>query len=98
LFQKKNVTDFPAHEKWEEDWEGEIKVGEAEDTSGRAVTTFRTWLPYILIVLILLIGRLEVFGLTTILKFWSLTWRNIFGTSVSRGITLSITRELLPLS
>lgn len=92
------MTDFPAHEKWEEDWEGEIKVGEAEDTSGRAVTTFRTWLPYILIVLILLIGRLEVFGLTTILKFWSLTWRNIFGTSVSRGITLSITRELLPLS
>jgi len=92
----KKKWDFPPRDKWENDWEGEIKAGEDEDTTGREITTFKAWLPYILIGLILLVGRLEVFGLTPILKSWSLTWSNIFGTSVSRGITPLYNPGIIP--
>ena len=79
--------DFPPREEWGEDWEGEVKAGEGDDTDGKEVSTFKAWLPYILIGLILLIGRLEVFNLTPLLKAWSIGWYNIFGTSIGKGIT-----------
>jgi lactate permease len=96
FFVPKEKWDFPSHEKWENDWEGEIKVGQSEDTSIREISNFKAWLPYILIGLILLAGRLEVIGLTPILKSWSLTWNNIFGTSISRGITPLYNPGIIP--
>jgi len=96
FFVPKEKWDFPSHEKWENDWEGEIKVGQSEDTSIREISNFKAWLPYILIGLILLAGRLEVIGLTPILKSWNLTWNNIFGTSISRGITPLYNPGIIP--
>jgi lactate permease len=96
FFVPKEKWDFPSHEKWENNWEGEIKVGQSEDTSIREISNFKAWLPYILIGLILLAGRLEVIGLTPILKSWSLTWNNIFGTSISRGITPLYNPGIIP--
>lgn len=79
--------DFPPREQWGEDWEGEIKAGQGDETAGQRINTFKAWLPYILIGLILLVGRLEVFNLTPILKSWTIGWYNIFGTSIGRGVT-----------
>ncbi len=78
---------FPAHEEWEDDWEGEIKAGEEENAATVKVSTFKAWLPYVLIGLILLIGRLEVFKLTPILKSWSIGWSNILDTTIGKAIT-----------
>jgi len=83
----KETWDFPSHDKWSSDWEGVIKVERKGTSKVQKISVFKAWLPYVLIAFILLIGRLEIFGLTPILKSWSITWKNIFGTSISRGIT-----------
>ncbi len=84
----KEKWDFPAHEEWDEEWEGEIKAGEEDiDAKQAQVSTFKAWLPYALIGLILLVGRLEIFNLTPILKTWSIGWTDIFGTGIGKVIT-----------
>lgn len=47
----------------------------------------KAWAPYILIGILLLLGRLKWIGLTPYLKMINFTWSNILGTSISRGIT-----------
>ncbi len=79
--------DFPSKEEWEEEWEGDVKAGQGDESTGTAISTFKAWLPYVLIGLILLIGRLEVFNLTPILQSWEVGWENILGTSISEVIT-----------
>jgi lactate permease len=84
----KEKWDFPPHEDWDEDWEGEIKAGEEDvDADIAQISTFKAWLPYALIGLILLVGRLEVFNLTPILKSWSIGWNNILATTIGKSIT-----------
>lgn len=79
--------DFPPHEEWEDEWEGEIRAGEDKDSIRGDISVVKAWLPYILIALILLLGRLEFLGLTPFLKSWNITWNNILGTDIGRGIT-----------
>lgn len=83
----KETWDFPSRDKWNPNWEGTIKVEEKGTSKTQKISVFKAWFPYILIALILLVGRLEIFGLTPILKSWSIARENIFGTSISRGIT-----------
>ncbi|RAK08151.1 lactate permease [Halanaerobium saccharolyticum] len=84
----KDKWDFPSHDQWGEDWEGEIKAGEQDvDAAQKQVSTFKAWLPYALIGLILLVGRLEIFNLTPLLQSWTIGWRDIFGTGIGRVIT-----------
>jgi lactate permease len=85
----KEKWDFPSHDQWHEEWEGEIKAGDDEadvDASKKKVSAFKAWLPYALIGLILLVGRLEVFNLTPILRQWSIGWTDIFGTGIGKVI------------
>ncbi|MFW6409432.1 MAG: L-lactate permease [Halanaerobiales bacterium] len=79
--------DFPSKEEWEEEWEGDVKAGQGDESTGTAISTFKAWLPYVLIGLILLIGRLEVFNLTPILQSWEVGWENILGTNIGEVIT-----------
>jgi len=83
----KETWDFPSYDKWSPDWEGTIKVEQKGTSKTQEISVFKAWLPYILIALILVIGRIKIFGLLPILKSWSIVWKNIFGTSISRGIT-----------
>jgi len=83
----KETWDFPSHDKWSSDWEGLVKVEQKTTSKTQELSVFKAWLPYILIALILLIGRLKIFGLSPILKSWAIVWKNIFGTSISRGVT-----------
>jgi len=83
----KEKWDFPSHDKWHEEWEGKIKAGEQDvDAAQKEVGTFKAWLPYALIGLILLVGRLEIFNLTPLLRQWSIGWTNIFGTGIGKVI------------
>jgi lactate permease len=88
--------DFPSRDKWHDDWEGEIKAGEGKESIGGAISTFKAWLPYILIGIILLIGRLEFLKLTPMLKSWTIGWNNILGTSISKVITPLYNPGILP--
>lgn len=67
----KERWDFPTYDKWPPDWECEIKAGQEGLPKTQKINTFKAWLPYMIIGLILLVGRLQVFELTPILKSWS---------------------------
>lgn len=79
--------DFPSHDKWPPEWEGVLKAGEHHLGIERKISPVKAWTPYIVIGLLLLVSRVEVFGLTPILKSWSIGWSDILGTSFSRSIT-----------
>jgi len=84
----KEKWDFPSHDQWDDEWEGKIKAGEQDvDAVKKDVSTFKAWLPYALIGLILLAGRLEIFNLTPLLKRWTIGWTDIFGTGIGKVIT-----------
>ncbi|MGH4049941.1 MAG: L-lactate permease [Clostridium sp.] len=87
LFIPKKNWDFKPHEEWEDDWEGSVKAGSSRPKDAIPLSAAKAWSPYIIIGILLLLGRLKIFGLTPLLKAWSITWTNILGTTISRGIT-----------
>lgn len=87
LFVPKSHWDFKPHEQWDPEWEGSIKAGSSREDNAAPMSTIKAWAPYILIGILLLLGRLKWVGLTPYLKSINLQWSNILGTSISRGIT-----------
>jgi lactate permease len=85
LVPKQN-WDFPPHEEWPKGWEGNIEAGRAGDMQPERLGKWRAWLPYIIIGAVLLATRLELFGLSPLLRSVELGWENILGTDVSEGI------------
>jgi len=83
----KDVWDFPKQEEWNPEWVGDVKIELKEDQKVQKIGAFKSWLPYILIAIILFAGRIQYFGLTPILKSFNITWNQIFGTNITRGIT-----------
>ncbi len=79
--------DFPSHDKWPGHWEGIVKAGAHVNTSiERPMGIFRAWFPYVLIGFLLLLSRLPFFRVEPLLRFWSIGWSNILGTTISRDI------------
>ncbi|ADL13307.1 L-lactate permease [Acetohalobium arabaticum] len=77
--------EFKPQSEWDSSWIGDIEPGDSDVEA--EMSAFMAWLPYVLIGLILLVGRLEVFGLTPLLKSVSFGWTEIFGTSAGSTIT-----------
>ncbi|MFC1971604.1 L-lactate permease [Chloroflexota bacterium] len=88
--------DFPPHDRWPKEWEGEIKAGAGRDANQKQMSAWKAWLPYLIIGLLLLVTRLEAFQLTPALQSVRLSWENILGTSVSRGIAPLYNPGILP--
>lgn len=76
--------DFPKREKWPANWSG-LEV-EPPKPPSKPVSVWKAWLPYLLIGMILLVGRIEVFGLNDLLRSVEVAWEDILGTTISRGI------------
>ncbi|MEA4828229.1 MAG: L-lactate permease [Clostridium sp.] len=87
MFVPKTNWDFKPHDQWEEGWEGSIKAGSSRPADAEPLSAAKAWAPYILIGILLLLGRLKWLGITPILKAWNIEWTHILGTSISRGIT-----------
>lgn len=87
IFVPKKSWDFKPHDQWEEGWEGSIKAGSSRPVDATPLSAGKAWAPYIIIGVLLLLGRLSWIGLTPILKAWNIQWTGILGTSISRGIT-----------
>jgi len=84
----KENWDFPPHSKWPSSWEGKIKAGESEAAgTPPKMNAFKSWLPYGIIGIILLISRVQAFAVTPLLRAWTIQWENILDTSISRGVT-----------
>ncbi|MCK8826190.1 L-lactate permease [Natroniella acetigena] len=91
----KDSWDFPSRKSWPKHWVGDIEPGSGEEVELK-VSTFKAWLPYTLVGLILLVTRLEFFGLTPILQGFEIGWDGILGTSLGDSIAVFYNPGIFP--
>ena len=72
---------FPPEEQWPGEWRGTLEL---QSSPGRSdLSTFRAWLPYLLVGAVLVVTRQSWLPLGAWLRAWTLEWRGIFGTEIS---------------
>ncbi len=87
FFVPDDEWDYPDKENWDDTWEDEVEAeAEIPDPDKLTVSPFKAWLPYIIIAAILVITRIEAFGLVDTLQGITITWENILGTTVTEGV------------
>ncbi len=77
--------DFPQREYWPSHWLGKLETNEAIPI--RSMTVLRAWLPYQLVVILLVLTRLPELGMGDWLKLVKISWNNILGTAISASTT-----------
>ncbi len=77
--------DFPERTNWPAYWLG--KLSSNEETTIHNMSLFRAWLPYVMVVLLLVVTRLPEVGLGDWLKIVKFSWNKILGTSISASTT-----------
>jgi len=88
---------FTPQKTWPAEWTGTLKPGEKSDVSeAETMHPVRAWIPYILVGLLLLIGRLPALGINPLLKSWSIGWENILGTKISKHILVLYNPGIVP--
>ena len=88
--------DFPPRDTWPSHWEGTMGAGSGEVGRKRNMSSWKAWLPYVLIGVVLLFGRVEVFHVKSLLLSWKIGWDNILGTSISRSIAPLYNPGIMP--
>ena len=78
--------DFPAHDKWPDTWEGDVKAGSGVPEAEAPMGYLKSWVPYLLIVGLLLMSRLPVLDIAPMLQSWKIGWTSIFGTSIGKDL------------
>ncbi|MGR8981381.1 MAG: L-lactate permease [Gammaproteobacteria bacterium] len=78
------VWDFQDKSQWDPEWSGVIEIHDIAHERG-TMSTFKAWVPYLLIALLLILTRVPSLGISDLLKSWSIEWSNIFGSSVGTG-------------
>ena len=77
--------DFEGKERWPADWTGSIQPRDVTHQSG-SMGMFKAWSPYVLVALLLLLTRLRALPFGSWLQSWTVSWPEIFGTSVSASV------------
>ncbi|MBZ5486053.1 L-lactate permease [Halomonas aquamarina] len=82
----KDTWDFPESSSWPDEWIGKLQI-KLDDVTGQApMSTFRGWIPYVLLALFLVASR-TIEPLQAALTSINLNWANILGeTGVSGGV------------
>jgi len=94
----KSNWQFPDSSQWPDRWKSKLP-SESEDSMDRGIMpAWRAWLPYVLVGIILLIGRLPGLRLSPTLKQFSIDWNDILGTTLSQGIVPLYNPGLLPFA
>lgn len=86
VFTPKENWDFPPHSQWPREWEGEIRAGDKPLNIRPEMSVLRAWMPYVIVGAVLLLSRVQAFGLTPLLRQWSIGWEEILDTSIGRAI------------
>lgn len=81
----KDTWDFPRHDSWPKEWEGEVQAGTGSDQTN-AMNPWKAWAPYLIIGVLLLVSRVTAFGITPLLRSWKIGWTEIFGTTVGKEV------------
>ena len=77
--------DFEAKERWPADWTGSIQPRDVTHRSG-SMGMVKAWSPYVLVALLLLLTRMRGLPFGGWLQSWTVSWPQIFGTSVSASV------------
>jgi lactate permease len=94
----KSNWQFPDFSQWPDRWKSKLPSEPEESIDRGIMPAWRAWLPYVLVGLILLIGRLPGLGLSPVLKQLSIDWNDILGTTLSQGIVPLYNPGLLPFA
>ncbi len=92
ILTPKQDWDFPAKEKWDDSWTGNIVESKSE-SSVKNISLFNAWLPYILISAILVITRIPALKLKGFLASLNISFPAIFGVE---GTTYAFKYAYLP--
>ncbi len=72
--------EFDRKENWDKSWTGKIEI--KEDDNGTRIGLFKAWLPYLLVVLLLILTRLPALPLKEWIS-WQVTLPKLFGTKIA---------------
>jgi lactate permease len=81
---KDDVWEFPDKEHWEPEWTGVVEITDNVEVN-KPMSMFSAWMPYLLIAVLLIITRIPELGVKSIIQSVSLSWSNIFNSSVGTG-------------
>lgn len=88
----KDTWDFPEADSWPDEWIGNLQIKLDEVVGKAPMSTFRGWIPYVLLALFLVISRVSE-TVKAALNSISLSWANILG---EEGVSGSIEPLYLP--
>ncbi|PSL04314.1 L-lactate permease [Cecembia rubra] len=83
----KNKWDFPERSTWPNLWFGNLKVNIESRIIRPELSLLRSWLPYILLALVLVFTRMPQFPLKNFLLSFELAYQNILGSEISASST-----------
>jgi lactate permease len=77
----KKIWDFPDKSKWEKNWSGSISM--EVDSPKIKISSFKAWIPYLLIGILLVLSRVSFLPFSSWLKSIKYISPKLFGTSVT---------------
>jgi lactate permease len=77
--------DFEPQERWEPEWTGRIRPRDVDHRHGPMPLAL-AWTPYVLVGVFLVLTRLRTLPIGATLQSWTLSWPQIFGTTVSASV------------
>ncbi|WP_437269920.1 L-lactate permease [Stutzerimonas balearica] len=87
----KRTWDFADAKDWPSEWLGSVEM-KLEDLAARPMSTFRAWLPYVLVGALLVISRVFP-DIGNLLKAWNIAFNDLLGEA---GVSASIQPLYLP--
>ena len=75
--------EFPDKKSWAKDWIGTIEISVDDEPSGRQPSLIKSWVPYLLVGLFLVISRLTQLPFKGFLSSITISWNEILGTQVN---------------
>ena len=79
----KTNWDFPPKSNWEKDWFGQLEIKVDEYQRKDVPSLFQSWLPYLLVAILLVISRLPQLPIKGFLSSLKFSWQNILDTSIT---------------
>ncbi len=77
----KDTWNFAPIEQWPANWMGKLEV--KFDVTARDMSLSKAWLPYLIVVVLLVITRMPQLPVGSLLKTFQIPWQEILGTEIS---------------
>jgi len=82
----KDYWDFAPPNEWDSHWKGTIDVN-LDDHTGKTMSNWLAWIPYILVAFILVLTRLPQLPVGNFLQSVNIKWLHVFNTDITTSTT-----------